>query len=85
MSILKVMYRILNHFRRENKVGQIRFFETTPTRYLNSFKHFSRPKNKTLRSLNNTIYNDYLIEWFNNMFKVIHQRLYSIQSLSSTA
>ena len=39
-----------HNFRRENTVDQTRFLGGTPTRDLNSFKHFSGPKNKTLRT-----------------------------------
>ena len=42
---------ILVHFRRENTVDQNRLLGATPTRDLNSFKHFSGPKNKTLRNI----------------------------------
>ena len=41
---------ILVHFRREITVDRNRILEATPTRDLNSFKHFSRLKNKTLRT-----------------------------------
>ena len=41
---------ILVHFRRENTVDQNRLLRATPTRDLNSFKHFSGPKNRTLRT-----------------------------------
>ena len=40
---------ILVHFRRENTVDRNRILGATPTRDLNSFKHFSGPKNKTSR------------------------------------
>ena len=39
-----------HNIRRENTVDQNRLLGATPTRDLNSFKHFSGPKNKTLRS-----------------------------------
>ena len=39
------------NYRRENKVDQNRLFGTSATHDLNSFKHFSGPKNKTLRIL----------------------------------
>ena len=42
---------ILVHFRRENTVDQNRLLGATPTRDLNSFKDFSGPKNKTLRTM----------------------------------
>ena len=38
-----------HNFRRENTVDQILLLGAIPTRDLNSFKHFSGPKNKTLR------------------------------------
>ena len=37
-----------HNFRRENTVDQNHLLGATPTRDLNSFKHFSGPKNKTL-------------------------------------
>ena len=37
-------------FQRENTVDQNQLLGATPTRDLTSFKHFSGPKNKTLRT-----------------------------------
>ena len=42
-----------HNFRRENTVDQNRLLGVTPTRDLNSFKHFSGPKTKTLRIWSN--------------------------------